>query len=196
MNRHTTNQSIAEKDNTRRQLVMALGASIAALAACANAGSDQSKTPFVVEYQLAPGATEKSGLLAVTDTGARIFASSTQTERNPGLSSFGGTVRLPRWVQVTWREGVTPGEYWTTGTVVGSYRVEVLSRITAEAFSLVQAGPGRSIKLQFRIKDNGVLLAWTVQEHRTGGYLDLLHDGDFRKATLDNGKVIDPGWEK
>jgi hypothetical protein len=196
MNTYTTDKAIAETDNTRRRIVITLGAAMATLAGCANAGSDRLRTPFVVDYHLAPGAAEKPGLLAVTDTGARIFASAVMSERNPGLSSFGGTVRFPQWVQVTWREGVTPGEYWTTGTVVGSYRVDVLNRIPAEVFALAKAEPNRAIKLQFRVKDNGVLLAWTVEEHRKGGYVDILHGGDFKRATLYNGKVIEPGWEK
>jgi hypothetical protein len=175
---------------------MALGASLATLAACANADSDRTNTPFIVQYELAPGATEKSGLLAVTDTKARIFASSTLTERNPGLSSFGGTVRFPQWVHVTWREGVTPGEYWTTGTVVGSYRAEVLSRIPAELFLQAQAAPNRVIKLHFRVKDDGVLLAWSIQESREGGYIELFHGGDFKKPTFDNGELVHPGWQK
>ncbi len=36
---------------------------------------DRSKTPFVVEYSLAPGAKNKSGVQALTNTGARTFAS-------------------------------------------------------------------------------------------------------------------------
>ncbi|GEM_PF-6014483 len=188
-------------DSTRRQMLITLGTSLASLTGCANARDaesmlDRSKTPFVVQYDLAPGAAEKSGLQAVTDTGARIFASSTLDERNGGLSSFGGTVRFPRWVQVTWREGVTPGLYWTTGTVVGSYRVEVLSRIPAELFSQAQAAPNRAIKLHFRVKDDGVLLAWSIEEHVKNGFVEFLHDGDFKKPKFDNGKLVDPGWQK
>jgi hypothetical protein len=193
MNPHATDN--AEIDNTRRWMVVTLGASIATLAGCANADSNR-LTLFVVEYHLAPGAANKSGLQAVTDTGAEIFGKATLSERNGGLSSFGGTVRFPEWVQVTWREGVKPGEYWTTGTVVGSYRVDVLNRIPAEVFALAKAEPNRAIKLQFRVKDNGVLLAWTVEEHRKGGYVDILHGGDFKRATLYNGNVIESGWEK
>ena len=149
-----------------------------------------------MQYDLAPGAATKSGVQAVTDTGSQIFASSTMDERTGGLSAFGGTVRFPRWVRVTWRDGVTPGHYWTTGTVVGDYQVEVLDRIPAEVFALARAAPRRAIKLQFRVKDDGVLLAWSVEEHVKGGYVDLLHGGDFKRATLFNGKVIDPGWQK
>ncbi len=158
--------------------------------------ADRSKTPFVVRYDLAPGAANKSGLQAVTDTGAQIFASSTMNESNGGLSAYGGTVRFPKWVQVTWREGVAPGQYWTTGTVVGSYRVEVLSRIPAELFSQVQAAPDRAIKLHFLVKDDGVLFAWSVEEHRKGAFVELFHGGDFKKATFYNGKLVDPGYQK
>ena len=91
---------------------------------------------FILEYDLAPGASQKEGVDARTDRGIEIFGPSILNKKNGGESSFGGTVSFPRWVRVTWRKDTTPGERWTTGTVVGDYTVEVLSRIPQAAFEL------------------------------------------------------------
>jgi hypothetical protein len=99
-------------------------------------------------------------------------------------------------VRVTWREDVTPGLKWTTGTVVGDYTVDVRARIPAKFFEMAKAAPNRVIKLQFRIKDEAVLFAWCVQEDSGGGHIDILHDGDFKKPKIFNGVVVEPGWEK
>jgi hypothetical protein len=156
---------------------------------------DLARRPFVVVYSLAPGAAIKAGVQALTDTGAQIFASSNLNERNSGRSAFGGSVPFPRTVRVTWREGVTTGEYWTTGTVVFDRTIQVAERIPTNVFHLAK-GSKRFIKLQFRIKDDAVLLAWSVDERRQGGYVELMHDGDFRDPTMYNGIMVDPGWEK
>lgn len=157
---------------------------------------DRSKTPFVVEYSLALGAANKSGVLALTNTEARIFAKSTLDPYDGGLNSFGGTVSFPQWVRVTWREGVAPSKYWTTGTIVGDYMIDVQSRIPASFFEAAEAIPRSAVKLQFRIKDDKVLFAWCVQKELSHSFVDLLNDGDFKPAKRFNGVVIDPGWEK
>lgn len=182
-------------------MMLALASPLVCSSGCANLLNtsgmpDRSKTPFVVEYSLAPGAVNKSGVQALTNTGARIFAKSTLDPHNDGWSSFGGTVSFPKWVRVTWREGVTPGQYWTTGTIVGDYTIDVQSRIPSSFFDAAKEIPRSAIKLQFRIKDDKVLFAWCVQKRQGGGSIDVLNDGDFKPATRDNGVVIDPGWEK
>jgi hypothetical protein len=70
------------------------------------------------------------------------------------------------------------------GSVVGDYKVEVLSRIPEEVFKYIAAVSGRVIVLRFRIKDDGVSLAWDVQEtvtHPKGGrnLVFSMHGGDF-----------------
>lgn len=142
---------------------------------------------MVVVYKLAPGAFKKEGVNAITDAGNRLFGSSQMTQQGGGgTSAVGGGSKMsfPRWVRVTWREG--PGidmdfkhGGWTGGTVVGDYTVEVLSRIPAEIFTYVTAARGRAIVLRFRLKDDGVLLAWDVQESYGSGWVYSLHGGDF-----------------
>jgi hypothetical protein len=188
---------------TRRILCLSLCPLLLCPAGCAHSLADtglpdRSRTPFLVEYSLAPNANSKIGVVALTNTGARIFGSSTLNHLNSGLSGFGGTVSFPATVRVTWREGVTPGLEWTTGTVVGDYTVDVRARIPAKFFEMAKAAPNRVIKLQFRIKDEAVLFAWCVQEKSKlgGGYSDILNDGDFKNPTVFNGVVVEPRWEK
>ena len=183
------------QNNNRRRFAIALCATVMSATGCASPDK-LDRTPFVVEYSLGPGAAKKTGLQALTNTGAQIFASATLSERNSGWSGFGGTVSFPRWVRVTWREGVTPGEYWTTGTVVADHTIDVRSRIPPAFYETAKNRPGRVIKLQFRIKDDAVLFAWCVQEDSGGGHVDILNDGDFKKPTIFNGVVTDPGWER
>lgn len=184
----------------RRQVAMALGGLMASLPAWSNpfgrflggADGDKSRTPFVVVSALAPGAKPKSGLEAVTNTGARIFAKAELNERGGSTSSFGGTVPFPQWVQVRWREGVTEGQYWTTGEIVGNFRVEVMSRIPDDLFAQAKAAPGRTIALHFLVTDDGVLLAWAIQEQ--GDPRRLSYGGDFKLPTYQDGKMVDPGY--
>ncbi|MBJ7312025.1 hypothetical protein H7U20_17735, partial [Rugamonas sp. CCM 8940] len=84
----------------------------------------------------------------------------------------------------TWREGSNiryEHGVFSGGTIVGDYKVEVLSRIPDEVFRYANSAPGRGIRLSFRIKDDGVLLAWDVQENLPGasGFLYAMHGGDF-----------------
>lgn len=185
--------------SSRRLIAFAICSSALWAAGCAAldyATGDRSRTPFVVEYSLAPGASNKDGVQALTNTGARIFASAELNPVNSGLSSFGGTVSFPRWVRMTWREGVTTGKYWTTGTVVADHTIDVQSRIPSSFFEAAKEIPRSAIKLQFRIKDDKVLFAWCVQKELSNSFVDVLNDGDFKPAKRYNGVVIDPGWEK
>jgi hypothetical protein len=152
---------------------------------------------LVVVVNLAPGAATKVALAASTDTGAHVAMPSTLTPINGGTGSYGGrTMDLPRWVRFTWREGVLPGQYETTGTIVGDYRVEVRSRIPSAVLEHIAAARGRTLVLRFRVKDDGVLLAWDVRQSSANGqgWNYAMHGGDFRDPTVDNGKVVDPGW--
>jgi len=186
---------------TRRNLLLAvlLGG---AVAGCAQGWRDDGAgvlqgRGLVIVINLAPGAATKDALAASTDTGGYVGTPSTLTSINGSTSGYGGaTMGLPRWVRFTWRAGVLPGQYETTGTIVGDYRVEVRSRIPPAVFDYIAAGPGRTLVLRFRIKDDGVLLAWDVRESSANGqgWNYSMHGGDFRDPTIVNGKVVDPGW--
>jgi hypothetical protein len=156
------------------------------LGACGSTGKPQSDRELkgmgmVIKYDLAPGAAPKSGVEALTDAGNRLFGPSTLTHRNPGTSSMASAkMSFPRRARITWRENTEPGKYWTTGTVVGDYTVEVLSRLPDELFSQVKAGPRRAIVLWFRLADDGVQFAWEIQVGGgQGGYQYIHHGGDF-----------------
>ena len=171
-----------------------------ALTACAQTTKPQTDHDLrgrgmVVDSRLAKGATQKEGLNAISDAGNEIFSHLLLTPTGGEISSFGGGLNMsfPRWVQVTWRQG--PGIHmdfkrggFFGGMVIGDYKVEVLSRIPEEVFQYVGAGRGRAIVLRFRIKDDGVLLAWDVQEtvrHPSGGrgLVFSMHGGDFACET-------------
>jgi hypothetical protein len=194
-NMHTNPTLVSRPNLTRRYTLLALSASMVSMTGCAMALGGRADTPFVVRYDAAPGSTPKTGLMALTDSGKELFASSTQTERNGGENAFGGTIKLPQWVQVTWRKDITT-DYWTTGTVIGNHRVEVMSRIPEEVFQQLKAGPKRVLKLHFLVKDDEVLFAWSIV--LPDKIDDLLHGGDFKLPKRDNGKVIDQGygWQK
>ena len=73
---------------------------------------------------------------------------------------------------MTWRTDAKVGETFTTGRVIGDYLVEVDRLVPEEVIRYANAGPGRALRLLFRIKDDGVLFGWDVEEavyHPGGG---------------------------
>lgn len=154
------------------------------LAACAGTSKPDTDREmrgmgFVVEYKLASEASAKEGVLASTNAGNQLFAAALLTSKGGGTSvySTGTRMSFPRWVDVIWREGTTPGSRWETGTVVGNYRIDVLNRIPKEVFDY--ARKHGALRLQFRIKDDGVLFAWDVQISGGGRFYYAMHGGDF-----------------
>lgn len=170
----------------KRRTLLRMTMMIPWLGACTGAqirGLGAQGVGMVVEDKLAPGSSEKRGVQGVSDTGRQLFAHARLTVTGGGTSSYGGTA-IPRWVRVTWREG--PGIEmdwkhggWKGGTVVGDYTVPVLERIPTEAFELVRTTPDSALKLRFRIKDDGVLFGWAVEQHVRGGYNNIKKGGDF-----------------
>lgn len=165
-----------------------------ALAACA--GSAKPRTDrerrgwgFVVYFKLAPGAETKKGVEGRTDTGLYIFGKASLNERNGGTNAYGGSryQSFPKWVRVTWREGMTANlrgksGHYETGTIVGDYTVPVLERIPEELFTYVRAQGGRAIRLKFSIHDEGVLFGWDVQDRgkdRKGPIRHVMAGGDW-----------------
>jgi hypothetical protein len=153
------------------------------LTACANATNASNDDHFrrvgiVVEDELSHGAAIKEGIQAVSDTGKELFGHARLNSKNGAINTY-GDASIPRWVRVTWREGTTPGQYWTTGTVVGDYAVQVLSRIPQEAFELIKAGKKRLLVLRFRIRDNGVDFGWMVRLQDGVPFETLMKGGDF-----------------
>lgn len=188
------------------------------LAACAGTSKPDTDQElrgmgFVVVYELADTATPKEGVAAISDTGYRLFGPSILNHQNGGVNTIGGgsKISFPRWVDVTWREGMTAnlpdrktGRY-TTGREVGNYRIDVLSRIPREVFDY--AKKRGAVRLQFRIKDDGVLFAWDVQISGGGRFYYAMHGGDFpcdplphlphpgcTSGTLEEAPWFNPNW--
>lgn len=145
---------------------------------------------MVIDSRLAKGAAQKEGVEAISDAGNEIFAFPLLTPTGGDTSSFGGGTQMsfPRWVRITWRKGPVKMNYrnsgFVGGTVIGDYTVGVLNRIPKEVFRYVAEAHGRVIVLRFRIRDDGVSLAWDVQEtvvHPSGGrgFVFSMHGGDF-----------------
>ena len=143
--------------------------------------------PVVVTYALAPAASIKEGVTAVTDSGKVLFSPSSQRSFNESINAYSGGLNgsLPRWVRVTWRTGAdidldTTNGRWKGGTIAGDYTVNVLKRIPDDVLAFASARHGRAIVLRFRLKDDGVLFSWDVQEAgKFGGWVYLMHGGDF-----------------
>ncbi len=51
--------------------------------------------------------------------------------------------------------------------LLGDYVVEVASRIPDEVLNYIRAGRRRALRLKFRLKDDGVLFGWDVEETHT-----------------------------
>ena len=140
----------------------------------------------------------------ITDAGNEIL--STRVGAGNAHDSFGGGTNMsfPRWVNVYYRKlanqedlgkKIDPltGKKINTlaqGDIIAEYHVEILSRVPEEVFefAFAQRNPKlrRAIRLKFRIKEDGVLFGWDVQEmdFRTpnGGIKFAMMGGDF----LDN----------
>ena len=185
---------------------------------CAHTGKPQTARELrgrgmIIDSGLAKDATPKYGINAISDTGNIIFSSGSYLPNTRDVSSIGGGSKMsfPRWVRVTWRED--PGiDYkhgvFVGGTIIGDYTIEVLSRIPEEVFAYAGAARGRVIVTRFRIKDDGVLLAWDVQETVThppsggNGWVWSMHGGDFPCETSPNqshpscteGRLEDAPW--
>ena len=159
--------------------------SITFITACSSASGIGPKPGFgaVIVDELDNNSSSKKGVLAVTDTGRYLFAASLMTRGGRGTGSFGGET-APKSVRVTWREGENiigayKGGGYQGGTIVGDYTIEVASRIPAEVMKYASEGKGRAIRLVFRVKDDGVLLAWSVQESYDGFRVYSYWGGDF-----------------
>lgn len=170
----------------------------------------------VVVYGVTANAAEKFGINAVSESGARLFGparlAALDKTTDIGTSSYGGA-GVPQWVQVSWRKPIRGQKTATTGKVIdtldfgetlGDYKVDVASRIPPEVLKYASEGSGRAIRLTFRIKDDGVSLAWGVQESYGGGWVESLRGGDFpceqsvyqTRPNCTSGYLKDTPWYK
>ena len=113
-----------------------------------------------------------------------------------------GSLPVPKTIRVTWREGSFKSgkpDGWDGGTILGGYTVPVAERIPDAVLDYIR-NHNASLRLKIRIKDDGVLVGWDVEEWFTlqgsRRLRNVLAGGDFLEAKIFNGKVIDPGWQK
>ena len=159
-------------------LMMVFGLSVLTTSGCLAMGNSLKPSyGIVVVYGVVANSTEKYGVEAIANDGRRLFGSASlpalEKSTDSGTLSYGGA-GVPQWVQVSWREPIRGQQVATSGKVfetldfgkkLGDYRVEVAGRIPKEVFKYASEGRGRAIRLIFRIKDNGVLFAWGVQQN-------------------------------
>jgi hypothetical protein len=194
-----------------KQLSIVLGLMMALMSAsCSNATGLGARPSYgvVVQYGGDVGISTKWGIMAVSNTGQRLFAPAKLGAAKTvggfdGVSSYGGA-GVPQRVRVTWRDDTTPGQYWTTGTVIGDHKIEVASRIPAATLKHASEGRGRALRLIFRVKDDGVALAWNVEEtvrydSGTSSRWYSFHGGDFacdpdRSVRCTAGRPEDAPW--
>ncbi|MDO9597431.1 MAG: hypothetical protein Q7J47_06905 [Azoarcus sp.] len=171
-----------------RLITLFLFGSVVAMTGCANPGDRDSKSAGVKGYVVVmsyDGEGVKEGVQGVSDSGMQLFGSALLSKKNTGTYDYPADSQrpFPRWVGVTWREGMTAnlpdrktGRY-TTGREVGNHRIDVLNRIPEEAFAYAKTHG--ALRLQFRIKDDGVLFAWDVRISGGGRAYYAMHGGDF-----------------
>ena len=169
---------------------LTLWLAIIGLGGCVSAMSLNPSYGVVVVYQAVPGSTTKNGVDALSDTGRRLFGPAelkapSRLGGGGGTSGYGG-MGVPKWVEVSWRTGKFVQRYdpstnsaWTGGNIIARHRVDVANRLPPEVLKYAREKPGRAIRLIFRIKDDGVLLGWDVQEGYAGSWVNSLHGGDF-----------------
>jgi hypothetical protein len=111
------------------------------------------------------------------------------------LSFSGANPPIPEFVHATWREGdakydFLKGRGWSGGTVMGDYTVPVASRIPDEVIDYLSSPKpgdviGRELRIKIRLKDDGVLVAWDVEEGYKNKY------GNFARYVMPGGDFIE-----
>ncbi|RZI43924.1 hypothetical protein EGT07_00370 [Herbaspirillum sp. HC18] len=145
----------------------------------------------------------KHGVMITSETGRYISSPATLGPNHVGNQTYtDSSLPLPKAIHVTWREGDYKYQgqgVWTGGTIIGDYTVPVAERIPDEVLDYIRRNGG-ALRLKIRLKDDGVLIGWDVEEWYTTQYGRGLRwvrpGGDFREAQIRDGNVIDPGWQK
>lgn len=150
----------------------------------------------------------------VTDEAGRVLTAPAGLGSGGDVLSFvGPKFPIPRSVRAVWKIGAhsawgPDGNIaWEGGTVAGDYTIPVAERIPNEILDDIRA-KGGALRIKLRIKDGGILLGWDIERGRPMSEAEarrcgdecvreLIYEqagGDFREATIENGRVVQPGW--
>ena len=118
---------------------------------------------------------------------------------------------VPERVRIIWRDSskfVPDGRAVYSGNIIGDETIEVGTRVPQELIDDLKRDPRGSLRLKFRMSDQGTLFGWDI-ERRPGFdpkkrdqwgeavYVGPVHSfagGDFREAKIFNGKPVRKGW--
>ena len=147
-----------------------------------HAGWFSSTLGVALRYDLEPGSAERFQMQAHDQSGRRLFGVSRLDQGNPGTLSTGAP--LPATVRFTWYTQRMPGREPLNPADLVTHEIPVASRIPTAVLDYATETPGRALFLSFRLHDQGVKLAWNVQEavrHPSGGigWVYSLHGGDM-----------------
>ena len=139
----------------------------------------------------------------------RAGGQSLTSRANLSLSQF-----VPERVRIIWRDSDTyvlnPDRVTSrrAGNIIGDETIEVGTRVPQELIDDLKRDPRGSLRLKFRMSDQGTLFGWDI-ERRPGFdpkkrdqwgeavYVGPVHSfagGDFREAKIFNGKPVRKGW--
>lgn len=139
------------------------------------------------------------GVEFTNDLGNKVFGQSRMVLSNNAKNAYPEGIRVPRWIQVTWRDNSRPlinpktGGMTYGGPILGDYKVIVLDRIPLAVDEALARNQSGGLRLKFRLKSDGVLFGWDI-ERRTDAVEHHLVGGDFQEARIFNGKVMRKGW--
>ena len=127
----------------------------------------------------------KHGVTISNETG-RLSTPVTLDPENVGTQIYtNNAMPIPKTVSATWREGDfkrNEGGPWVGGTIIGDYTVPVAERIPDSILDYIRKNGG-ALRVKIRLKDDGVLIGWDVEEWYTTQYGRglrwVLPGGDF-----------------
>jgi hypothetical protein len=196
-------------DEMKRKFLSLL-ASLPLLNACSVNGADNSNTRLPDAYGndqamrdrfkrvgvgelILDAVNLKNGVTFYDEKGQVINATGTLAPRRVDKAAYpGGERGVPKTVRATWRTGKfeqkAGGGGWVGGSIIGDYTIPVAERIPDEVLDYIRKNGG-ALRIKLRLKDDGIMLGWDVQVHRSFkpnakpedvGYLEyVLPGGDF-----------------
>lgn len=141
----------------------------------------------------------------------RLYGSGVQTLKNQTKMTLSQPV--PERIRVIWRDSSDRGFIRDVGSryignIIGDETIEVGTRIPQELIDDLTRDPRGSLRLKFRMSNQGTLFGWDI-ERRPGFdprkrdqwgeavYVGPVHSfagGDFREAKIFNGQPVRKGW--